>query len=285
MLGDQPVNNTLTPLSLDRIDQITVEDLRDWHKTVLVQNDVTVVVTGAISRQDAGRAVDQLLGDLPTGATVARSDLPAVFDPKMIYLHLPQAEKTTLGFVGALPNVFDGNEFTDLLALQVFADPTNGPLQQAIRTELRATYAIQAGYTDFNIGTRILFIFGEVEADKLAQAVATVTEVYGEFRSDPDLSTLPDLRSSLAQGTADNLSYVDIAARGILGLANANQDVTQVTKIGDQIRAITEQDVAERLKTSFPAADQLIVVAAGPNPDALPDACVITSIQDVEKFR
>lgn len=285
VLGDHPVNNTLTPANLDLIENINVQDLQEWHRTVLVQNDVTVVVTGAISRKDAGRTVDELLGDLPMGVSVTRPDVPTMFDHNMIYFQMPDAEKTILGFIGALPDVFDGNELTDLLALQIFADTTNGPLHQAIRNELRATYGFQAGFTDYNVNTRILFMFGEVEAEKLDQARATVTKVYAEFCSDPDLSNLTELRTNLAHGTAKNVSYVGVAARSIMGLANANQDVTFVPTLGDKIERITAQDVAERLKTSFPAADELIVFAAGPDHTALPGACVITSVQDIEKCR
>jgi len=177
------------------------------------------------------------------------------------------------------------NDMTDLLALQVLGDPVNGPLQEAIRTNLRATYGFQTGFADFNLDTRILFVFGEVEPDKLEQARDTVTQVYGTFVSDPDLSTLPGLRKNLSDGVSNNVEYVDIAARTILGQALAELDVTVIPKLGQAIAQITAENVKSRLVSFFPKPDQLIVIVAGPDPDALAGACVITNTQQAVNCR
>ena len=56
------------------------------------------------------------------------------------------------------------------------------------------------------------------------------------------------------------------------------QDVTMAPKLGDVIRQITIDDVQMRLRSAFPKADDLIVIVASPDADALPGACVITQI-------
>lgn len=285
ILGNQPIARALSQFQADAIDQITTDELTDWHNSVIVQDGVIAVVTGAISQKDAGRILDQLLSQLPNGQPVSRPTLNTNFEPTTIYLHVPDAEKTTLGFVGALPSVLDGNDMTDLLALQVLGDPVNGPLQEAIRTNLRATYGFQTEFADFNLDTRILFVFGEVEPDNLEQARDAVTQVYGKFVSDPDLSTLPELRKNLSDGVSNNVEYVDIAARTILGQALAELDVTVIPKLGQAIAQITAEDVKSRLVSSFPKPDQLIVIVAGPDPDALAGACVITNTQQAVDCR
>lgn len=212
VLGDHPVNNTLTPKVLDAIDAVTADDIRDWYTNVFVQDGTKIVVTGAISRKEAGTLVDDILGGLPkSGPALSRPDLSVTYTPNTVYLHLPKAEKTMLGFVGPLPNVFDGKEMTDLLALQVFSAP-NGPLFETIRTDLRASYGFQAGFSDYTMDQRIMFMFGEVESDKLEDAKNEVLRAYDTFRQTPDLTSLADIRSNIAEGTAQNVGYVDIAA-------------------------------------------------------------------------
>ena len=55
------------------------------------------------------------------------------------------------------------------MALNFFARPGKGPLFDAVRTKLRASYGFQAGFTNYNRATRVMFIAGEVETAKLVQ--------------------------------------------------------------------------------------------------------------------
>ena len=71
---------------------------------------------------------------------------------------------------------------------------------------------------------------------------------------------------------------MNVAAQTIRELALDGQDPTIAPKLGDAVRAITDQDVIERLQSTFPKAEDLIVIVASPDATALPDACVITEI-------
>ncbi len=115
------------------------------------------------NRKDAGKAVDLLLSGLPKGKNLDVADRQPNTKPRTILLHLPDAEKTTLGFIGQLPPTSEGSDLTDLLALNFFSRPSNGPLFDAIRTELRASYGFQAGFTNYDRANRIMFIAGEAE--------------------------------------------------------------------------------------------------------------------------
>ena len=170
VLGETPLNDFLSLPNIPVISDVSVDDLRRWHAETIVQNCVIISVTGAISRDDAGKAVDQLLSGLPEGQAQATHNVDTNFEPKTLLLHLPDAEKTTLGLMGQLPPTAEGGDLTDLLALSFFGRSGSGPLFDAVRTDLRASYGFQAGSTNYDRATRIMFIAGEVETEKLAEA-------------------------------------------------------------------------------------------------------------------
>ena len=281
VLGDGPLNDFLSLSNLDVVEAVQESDLRRWHEETIVQSGVTIAVAGAISRQDAGKAIDQLLSGLPDGEAETAPVVQSNFSARAILLHLPKAEKSTLGFVGQLPPATEGGDLTDLLALHFFARSGNGPLFDAVRTKLRASYGLQAGITNYDRATRILFIGGEVETAKLTKASELILRTYEAFRTNPDLTGLDDLRREMADVTARNVTYADVAARVILELALDGRDPSDAPRLGELLENTQAQDVQERLVSVFPPSGGLIVVAASPDANALPRACVVTEIEQV----
>jgi predicted Zn-dependent peptidase len=281
VLDETPLNEFLSLPDLAAIEDTSVDDLRRWHAETIVQNGVTISVTGAISQDDAGKAVDQLLAGLPEGQAQGAPNFNTNFAPKIILLHLPDAEKTTLGLLGQLPPTAEGGDLTDLLALNFFGRSGSGPLFNAVRTDLRASYGFQAGSTNYDRNTRIMFIAGEVETEKLAEAADLVRTTYESFRAAPDLTGLDDLRRGMAEGTAQNVLYVDVAARTMLELALDGRSPGDAPRLGELLENVTAQDIQDRLASVFPSGDNFIVIAASPDASALPGACVITKIEQV----
>jgi len=281
VLGETPLNDFLSLPNIPVISDVSVDDLRRWHAETIVQNGVIIYVTGAISRDDAGKAVDQLLSGLPEGQAQATHNVDTNFEPKTLLLHLPDAEKTTLGLMGQLPPTAEGGDLTDLLALSFFGRSGSGPLFDAVRTDLRASYGFQAGSTNYDRATRIMFIAGEVETEKLAEASELIRTTYESYRTAPDLTGLDDLRRGMAEGTAQNVLYVDVAARTMLELALDSRDPSDAPRLGELLENVMALEVQERLASVFPSGDDLIIVAASPDASALPGACVITKIEQV----
>jgi predicted Zn-dependent peptidase len=281
ILSDTPLYNFLSLSDVTVIEDVTVDDLLRWHQSTIVKSNVTIVVTGAISRADAGKAVEQLLADLPAAEPIPASPIKPDFTPRTILLHLPEAEKTTLGLVGQLPPTSEGGDLIDLLALNFFARSGDGPLFNAVRTELRASYGFEAGFTNYDRATRLMFIGGEVETEKLSEAANLILTTYDNYRTDADLTGFDDLRRGISDHTEQNVLFVDVAARTILQLALDQQDTSIAPRLGAEIDAVLAKDVSERLSTVYPTTDRMVIVAASPDANALPDACVITQIEQV----
>ncbi len=279
ILGEGALDDFLSLSDLDAIDKVEVDDLRRWHAETIVGSGLTIAVTGAISREDAAKAIDRLLFALPEGRDRSAPAVEADFSPKTILLHLPDAEKSILGFFGRLPPSAEGGYLTDLLALRFFARPVDGPLFDAVRTVLRASYGFDAGYMNYGRAIRIMFISGEVESAKLGEATASILNRYEDFRTKPDLTDFAAMRRDFVGGSTRNVQYVDIAARRILQLALDGHETGDAPRLGELLNDIRLDIVIERLSRVFPSRDELIVVAVSPNADALPGACVITRIE------
>ena len=54
-------------------------------------------------------------------------------------------------------------------------------------------------------------------------------------------------------------------------------DSSRTLKLLEEIEAITDESIAERVSSAFPKPDDMMVVVDSPDENALPDACVITT--------
>jgi hypothetical protein len=128
-----------------------------------------------------------------------------------------------------------------------------------------------------------MFIAGEVETEKLAEAADLIRTTYESYRMAPNLTGFDDLRRGMAEGTAKNVQYVDVVATTMLELALDARDPSDAPRLGELLESITAREVQERLTTAFPSGDNLLIVAASPDASALPGACVITNIEQVSQ--
>lgn len=284
ILGDTPLLHFLDLSDYEMIDAITRADVLEWHKTTFTKSVNAVVVTGAVSPQDAGELVDRVLQGLPDGEEIPTKTDEADFSPVTVLLHVPEAEKTTLGMIGQLPPIRKGRDREDILAVNLLSD-ANGPLFDVLRTELRATYGLQAGFTHYTRELRPFLIFGEVDTDKLATVVSLTLDAYEQFRLEPDLAGLEELKKRIMADARKNLQYVDVAAQAIQELALDGLDPTPAPALYEQYDLVTPASLKARLQDAFPPAGRLIVMAVSPVEDALPGACIITAMEQVTKCR
>ncbi len=285
ILGNVPVWRAIDLPDRSVIARVSAADLRAWHAKTIVGNNLTIVVTGAVSAQEAGEAVDALLAGLSDGPEVQPPALKSDFTPATVLLHRPEAEKTLVAFTGALPPADQGHDFEMLLGLQMFARNGDGPLFNAVRTHLRASYGFGAWYADINRGTRLLNIAGEVETTKLQDTVDLVRETYASYLTNPDLSAFEPLQDNLAAQVKENTRNLDVAANVILQLALDNLDVAQATRLEAGIEGISPEMLSGTLASDFPTAQDLSVIAVSAEADALPGACVITEITQIERCK
>lgn len=270
---------------MDALDAVLPVDLRKWHEQSFAAPPVALVVTGAIDSDGAGEIIDTLLP--PPSATMAKQfdAAPLTLPDRMIYLRDPAAEKSVLEFLGTLPSTHDGMDGIDLVAAHLFAATPDSPLFDTIRTDLGASYGMSMEILNYSRFQRGFVIAGEIDTAKLRQAHDAVLRAYSDFRAAPALDGLEGMTQRIADSIRQNMMYVSSSATLIRELFLDGWDPQDYHSIADDLAALTAEDVAQRLQSAFPQASELAVFAAGPDPEAFPDACIITAPEQALECR
>ncbi len=285
VLGDQPLRNALSLDDPDTFATLTRDDVVAWHKETFTRTPEAVVIAGDISPETAGAALDALLAGLPVADRVLSRDAVADFTPRRILLHLPATEVTALSFIAPLPPTRHGKEFEDMILGHALGGDDQSVLFSALRTDLRATYGFPAGIANYTRDQRFLFMTGEVETSKLAEAETVVRAAYAAFLTDGAQRSLEDYKSIFSTNLADLPDRVARQARSELQSLLDGYPPGRSLGLLDELEAVTQDSIAARLTTAFPAPEALVVMAVSPDAAALPDACVIALPQEAAACR
>ena len=277
ILGDTPLRRALSLDPPEMITKATRDEVLAWHRQTVVRTGAKVVIAGTLTADAAGKAVDRLLSGLPQAAG---SNLPkpaANFAPRRILLHIPQAQTSTLVFIGPLPPTRDGGEYEDVLLATALGGDDKSVLFDAVRTGLRASYGFGAGLDGYTRDLRVLVLTGEVETAKLPEAEGIVRQAYANFLKSPRMGDLAARKSPFeASGKEAAKDPMAASFSALMALLDGQNPDIALT-LPSLLEKVTDATVQSRAASAFPAADQLIVLAVSPDAAALPGACVITS--------
>ena len=84
-----------------------------------------------------------------------------------------------------------------------------------------------------------------------------------------------EIASRIAGGVRKNVQAVTTSVLTLLQLKIDNLDPTNFAKLADNFEGITEGEIIERLNTAYLKADELMILAVGPDSEVFPDACVV----------
>lgn len=280
VLGDHPLRNALSLDAPGMFDGLTRDDIVAWHGETIVANPEQIVIAGDLDATTAGQAIDALLTGLPVKEAQAVPEVPLDYTPRRILLHVPGAQVTNLAFVGPLPPTRLGDEWEDIILTEALGGGDQSVLFEAVRTGLRATYGYGAGYSNYSREARIFVMTGEIETEKLTEAETVIREAYADFRDVGPSGDLADRTSPIAANLADLPGFVaDQAYSELQSLLDGYAPGRSLQMI-EELDAVTDETVLNRLQTGFPAISDFIMIAVSADPDALPGACVITTPQE-----
>ena len=276
VLGTQPINSALSLSEIEALEEVTRDDLLAWHARTIVAEGAHIVVAGGLSRR-------RVFGALPTGTHEAAIPIDADFSPRTILLHVPDAEKSMIGFAGQLPTRAHGGEYEDLIAVLVLAAGAGSRIFDAVRTQHRASYKFGAELTSYTRDVRFLAIGGEVEEDKLASARDLVLETYSRFREEgPTTKEVATAKARLRRAVGANLRKPGVYANVVMESVLDGTSAQRVSGLESELEAISPRMIRERLQQAFPEPEDLIQVIVSPNRDAVEDACVVRTVAEVD---
>ena len=266
-LGESELERFLSLAPPEVVTAVTLEDIRRWHAETLVRAGMTVAVAGGIDAEAAGEAVDALLGALPEGELAsAAPDVDVDFSSRTLVLEDTDAGRSVVSLLGRLPPAFDGGELEDILAALVLGGGGESRLFETLRTELRASYDVQAILDSQSRALRGLLIYAEVDTGKLAEARRAIGEEYARFRADgPTDEELEAVKAQLADGLRQTLENPAAMARGLMQAAIDGYSPGYVTGLPAELDAITADAVRGAVgRRSFPNDEAMIEVLLTP---------------------
>lgn len=285
ILGDTPLRRALSVDPPGMITTATRAEVLEWHQKTVTRTSSKVVIAGEITQDAAGKVIDALLSALPDGPVVTTTAPTADFSPMRILLHVPEAQTSTLVFMGSLPPTREGGEFEDLLLATALGGDDQSVLFDAIRTGLRASYGFGAGIDAYSRDLRFLVLSGEVETGKVAEAEAIVRTAYSEFLNAPKMGDLAARKEPFKANGEQTVKEPVSASFSALMAVLDGQDPNMVLMLPAMLDKVTDATVQARAALAFPKADSLIVLAISPDAEALPGACVINSPREAVNCR
>lgn len=275
IFGNAPLRNALSLDEPETFASLTREDIVAWHSETFTQNPEAIAITGDLSIEEAGEAVDILLAGLPPASGGIDRRVELDMTPRRILLHIPSAEVTSLSFIAPLPPTRDGGEMEDLILVDALGGGDQGVLFDAVRTELRASYAFGAGIANYTRDHRILFMSGQVDPEKVADAEAAIRQAYNAFLTEGPSGPLEDRKATLAANFSNLSKFAIDQARSELQSALDGFEPGRSLDLTTELEAVSETSVSARLSEHFPAIEAFMVIVVSPNAQALPEACVI----------
>ncbi len=281
VFGDQAVRASLSLDEANMIEEVTLEEVANWVKTVFNRSGVTIVVAGDLDVNKANTIVDTLFEGFPVGDAIDQLSVDTDFSPERILMHVPDAKTSTLSFIAQLPPTREGSEFEDILLANSLGGGTKSVLFDAVRTKLRASYSFGATITGFSRDARILLLSGQVETEKINEAEQVIRQSYTEFRAKGPKADLQKLKDPLRKNLKVSLEDTGSTSFSALMAKLDGRDIAQEFSLLEELEAVSKESMMQRLTTSFPTMDDFTVVVSSPDAGALEKACVITEPKQI----
>ena len=281
-MGGHPLEPVWSLQPASQFDNITVEDIRQWHLDSFSSNDLVISAAGNGTAEEIARGLDVTLKGLP-GEHKRRDYEPLTlsFSGKTILIHRPKEEKSYMAIVGPLPSAAHEDNLAIQLGAGVLGQSEQSRLFKAVRGDVRSTYGFGARIHAFTRTQSMLALTGEVETSKLAETLATVETTYYAFKSDgigfvefpfAKRIMLKLLRTNYEKPATLAFVMTEAVLQGEALEAAVNRE-TQASQLG-------RSDVNAVISEHFPDFDQMLKIIVSPDENAVEADCIISDFTE-----
>lgn len=277
IFGEQPIREALSLDVPKTIENVLYDDVRKWAETSFFRTGATIVIAGDLTASQADDVVDTLFSGLPERAASndANSDIKADFSPKTLLYHTPDEEVSNLTFIARMPLAKDAEEFEDAMLVMALGVGEKSVLFKTVRAQLGASYTYGASVSAFATDFPVLIMSGQVETSKIAEAEQAIRQAYATFREDGYKADLALSKKPLQQNVTETVKDTGSMAYAVMSSMIRGDDIKRALLLETEVDSITAESLNKRL-SSYPSADEFMVIVTTSDEDALPDACVVT---------
>ena len=248
--------------TIESVQAITADDLRQFHRQHFVQNRAAVAMIGAISREQAASIAEQLVGELPIGQ--AGNELPIVGAPTPTEKLIAHPATQSHIVVGA-PLIARGDPdyFPLLVANHVFGGGGFvSRLYKQVREERGLVYSVSSGFS-LRAQPGPFSISLQTRREKTGEALGVVRDELNRFVEDGITQVeLEAAIDNLAGGFAlsiDSNSKI-LSLLGAIGYHGLPLDYLETWP--EKVRAVTLDQVNDAITRRI-QPDQMVTVVVG----------------------
>lgn len=279
--GDHPYAMSTNLENSGSAMEVTRLDLESWAQETYSGDPSTFILAGDIDAEAAGLLVDEFLSGLPE-VQVSPAELPiGSHKSGKVLIHVPRAKDSYVAISGTVPVSPMWPKFDDQFIALTLARSDRGSINDAVRKSLRAAYSIEAGVYEFHYRSHYFAIHGFVDTPKVNAAVEEILQTYGKYVESPSVEGLDRYRAgsleTLDRTGNDPVSLSLAALRAVL----RGHDASALLESRARAESLSPEMIRDRVRNDYPGADDLLIVVASPDADALPGACVIEAPKEV----
>lgn len=279
--GDHPYAMSTTLGNSDSASEVARLDLESWAQETYSSDPFAFILAGDIDTEAAGLLVDELLRGLPESRS-SPAELPiASHKSGRVLIHVPRAKDSYIVISGTVPVSPMWPKFDDQFIAQTLASSDRGLINDAVRRSLRAAYSIKADVYEFHYTSHYFAIHGFVETSKIDAATEGILQSYGKYMESPSVEGLDRYRAgsleTLHRTRNDPVTLSLAALKAVL----RGHDVSELLERRARAENLSPDMIRDRVWNDYPDANDLLVVVASPDADALPGACVIKAPKEV----
>lgn len=273
----------------DAFGRVASEALKAWREDVFTPAPSVITVAGRLDADKAAKTVDSLLGERRAPALIAPWASSAIDARPVTVVWRDESIDTSVIVIGGqLPLETDTTTlFNRIIALQAFVNGENAPLMRQVRQNLGATYGFSWWLGDAGFRNRVFSFSAEVDSEQLDTVRDVIKRAWDQYRSTgPAAGTV----KKMVEGHADRVvaqlrESPATVAQWLLQMRLRGRGVSDLTDDVATWRSVTAETVREALQRDFGSADALLMLLTTPSPDAWPDACEVSAVEQVDTCR
>ncbi len=283
MLGDHAYDNYLSADNYKNLGNLTLADVKNWHQKNFTRDNLIVTSAGSMRPEKIGTLIDRALKGLPT-ATAPKNAISFEgphLEGQTILVHKPDAKKTTLLLLGAIPPAKTVDPIAYFLAQSVLGSGKQSRLFKAIRGDLRAAYQFGANLNELTKNYRLLSIKGEVDPDKLVDVLAKVKEVYREFKEEGiSLIEFPIVKKLTADFIENQFKKPGNVAFMLMNARREGRSEQFLSQIFVESDKLSRSKTNKIIRENFPEFSNLLTIIVSPDRDIIAADCIIENSVD-----
>lgn len=256
--------------ALDRLQRLSVEDVRDYHATHVGSTEWTLAVVGDLQHDTVATVVAEALdGWAPHDAPAAYAPDAAPADPGRSEVPMPDKSNVDVRLGHAVPIRRDHDDYSALyVGNYILGGDFAARLMSTVRDEKGLTYNIRSslsGVTTRYAGSWQTSI--TLSHDAVDEGIAATKEVLRRFVEEGATEDELDAKKTTITGSYTvGLATTERLAQSILTNAERGFDISYLDEFPEEIRALTLDDVNDAI-ARYLDPDALHKALAGTQPE------------------